>query len=104
MLPLVGFRSVVSILIVVVLPAPLGPRNAKISPSSTSKETSLTAVKVPNSFTRFRTRIIEVDLPTHKQSVQCVNRMMSRHSCWPNALEDHALSMSHLPGHLGPAC
>ena len=43
---------------VVVLPAPLGPRKAKISPAATSKETSLTAVKEPKVFTRFCTRII----------------------------------------------
>ena len=36
--PLVGRSSVVSILMVVVLPAPLGPRKAKISPGATSKE------------------------------------------------------------------
>src|SRR6266481_5289069 len=55
--PLVGARSVVSILIVVVFPAPLGPRNAKISPLGTSKEISSTAVKSPNRLTRFCTRI-----------------------------------------------
>ena len=53
MAPLVGCSSVVSILMVVVFPAPLGPRKAKISPAATSNETSLTAVKVPNVFTRF---------------------------------------------------
>src|SRR5438309_8023400 len=58
--PLVGLSKVVSILMVVVFPAPLGPRNAKISPSSTSNETSLTAVKEPKVFTRLRTRIIRV--------------------------------------------
>ena len=47
-LPLVGLSSVVSILMVVVLPAPLGPRKAKISPGATSKETSSTATKSPN--------------------------------------------------------
>jgi hypothetical protein len=55
--PLVGGRSVVSILIVVVFPAPLRPRNAKISPLGISKEISLTAVKSPNRLTRFCTRI-----------------------------------------------
>src|ERR1700755_808116 len=58
MLPLVGLSSVVSILMVVVFPAPLGPRKAKISPSATSKETSFTAVKEPKVFTRFCTRIM----------------------------------------------
>ena len=37
--PLVGRSSVVSILMVVVFPAPFGPRKAKISPGPTSKET-----------------------------------------------------------------
>src|SRR5580704_5579888 len=56
--PLVGLSSVVSILIVVVLPAPFGPRKAKISPSATSNDTSSTAVNEPKDFTRFRARII----------------------------------------------
>src|SRR5678815_651915 len=50
--PLVGACSVVSIWIVVVLPAPFGPRNAKISSSRTSKETPSTAFTVPNVLTR----------------------------------------------------
>ncbi len=58
MRPLVGRRSVVSILMVVVLPAPLGPRKAKISPCATSKLMSLTAVKSPNVLTRLLTEII----------------------------------------------
>ena len=37
----------------VVLPAPFGPRKAKISPLPTSKEMSSTAVNSPNRFTRF---------------------------------------------------
>src|SRR6266566_5240103 len=56
--PLVGCKSVVSILMVVVLPAPLGPRNAKTSPGRTSKETSLTATTSPNDFTTIFTRVI----------------------------------------------
>jgi hypothetical protein len=36
-----------SILIVVVLPAPFGPKKPKISPSSTSKEMSSTALTFP---------------------------------------------------------
>ena len=62
MVPLVGRSSVVSILMVVVLPAPLGPRKAKISPAATSKETSLTAVN-SKVFTRFWTLITVSDLP-----------------------------------------
>src|SRR6185369_17596776 len=46
---------------VVVLPAPLGPKNAKISPASTSNETSSTAVTSPNCLKRFSTFIINDD-------------------------------------------
>src|SRR5277367_6011310 len=60
--PLVGFSSVVNILIVVVFPAPFGPRKAKISPCFTSKEIPFTAVKSPNVFTRFSARIMETIL------------------------------------------
>ena len=50
--PLVGASSVVSILIVVVLPAPLGPRKAKISPACTSNEMPSTAAKSPERLLR----------------------------------------------------
>src|SRR5882724_6823079 len=50
--PLSGKRPV-SILMTVVLPLPLGPRKPKISPFSTRKLTSLTAVKWPKRRTRF---------------------------------------------------
>src|ERR1700748_2701679 len=43
---------------VVVFPAPFGPRKAKISPADTSNETSLTALNEPNVFTRFCTLIM----------------------------------------------
>src|ERR1700726_3498654 len=55
--PRVGVSRVVSILIVVVLPAPFGPRKAKISPLSTSKEMPSTAVSRPNVLVRSRARI-----------------------------------------------
>src|SRR5215472_10387187 len=57
--PLVGFSSVVSILMVVVFPAPFGPRKAKISPCFTSKEMPFTAVNSPNVFTRLSARIMK---------------------------------------------
>src|SRR5580698_4838916 len=57
--PLVGVSRVVSILMVVVFPAPFGPRKAKISPLATSKDTLSTAVNSPNFFTSCCTRIIE---------------------------------------------
>ena len=50
--PEVGFRRVVKIIIVVLLPAPFGPRNPNISPSSTVKEIPSTAVTEPNDFER----------------------------------------------------
>src|SRR5438552_1125141 len=49
--PLSGRRPV-SILMTVVFPLPLGPRKPKISPFSTRKLTSLTAVKLPKRRTR----------------------------------------------------
>src|SRR5690242_2125083 len=60
--PLVGGNSVVSILIVVVFPAPFGPKNANTSPFCTSNDTLSTAVNSPNFFTSFSTRIT-VPLP-----------------------------------------
>jgi hypothetical protein len=58
MRPLLGRSNVVSILMVVVLPAPLGPRKANISPWATSKLMSLTAVKSPKVLTRWLTEIM----------------------------------------------
>jgi len=40
------------------LPAPLGPRKAKISPAQTSKEMPSTALKSPKDLVRFSTWII----------------------------------------------
>src|SRR5256885_6501486 len=62
--PLVGRSRVVSILMVVVLPAPFGPRNAKISPARTSNETSLTALTSPNDLTMCWTRMMGRSLTT----------------------------------------
>ena len=45
--PAVGAASVQSILMVVDLPAPFGPRKPNTSPGATSKETPSTAVSVP---------------------------------------------------------
>src|SRR3954452_20022390 len=57
-LPAVGDRSPVRRRMVVVLPAPLGPRKPKMSPSSTTKERSSTAWRPPNSFVRPTVSII----------------------------------------------
>src|SRR6516165_5283076 len=51
--PDVGARSPQRMRIVVDLPAPLGPRNPKISPGATSRETRSTAMKSPKRLTRF---------------------------------------------------
>src|SRR5579864_992316 len=56
--PDVGWSSVVSILMVVDLPAPLGPRKAKISPSAMVKLMSSTAVSSPNLRTRWVTSMM----------------------------------------------
>src|SRR6187200_2876107 len=56
--PLSGRSSVVNIWIVVVFPAPFGPRKAKISPAATLKDTPSTAFTSPNFLTRFSTRIM----------------------------------------------
>src|SRR5216684_5963852 len=50
--PLSGRASPTSIRIVVVLPAPLGPRKPKTSPAASSKETSETASRRPKRLTR----------------------------------------------------
>src|SRR5436309_2181913 len=56
--PAVGLSSPAMIRIVVVLPAPFGPRKPWISPGATSRLTPSTAVKAPYFLTRFSTRII----------------------------------------------
>src|SRR5882757_7457666 len=58
--PEVGLVSVQSMLIVVVLPAPLGPRKPKTSPVPTSKSTPLTASRSPKDLRRSLTEIAEV--------------------------------------------
>src|ERR1700761_600693 len=55
--PALGLVRVQSMLIVVVLPAPLGPRKPKTSPVPTSKPTPLTASKSPNDLRRSFTEI-----------------------------------------------
>src|ERR1700743_1314730 len=58
--PEVGLVSVQSMLIVVVLPAPLGPRKPKTSPVPTSKPTPLTASKSPNDLRRSVTEMAAI--------------------------------------------
>jgi len=53
--PEVGAMSVPRVRTVVVLPAPLGPRNPKTSPRATSKDTSENAVRSPKRLVRWLT-------------------------------------------------
>jgi hypothetical protein len=53
--PLFGFITPVRVLMVVVLPAPLGPKKPKSSPFFTSKLTLSTANNSPKYFVRFVT-------------------------------------------------
>ena len=46
--PAAGFSGVVSIRMVVVLPAPLGPSSPNVSPGRISRSTSFTATCSPN--------------------------------------------------------
>src|SRR5688572_16950848 len=59
-LPAVGGMKPVIIRIVVDLPAPLGPRNPRISPRSTEKVTPATARFVPKCFSKFSTLIMRL--------------------------------------------
>src|SRR2546427_13088226 len=60
--PAVGVISPSSIWIVVVLPAPFGPKRPRISPGWISNDTPSTAVNSPNRFVRPRTSTIGSDI------------------------------------------
>ena len=62
--PEVGAMSVESMLMVVVFPAPLGPRKPNISPLFTSKEMLSTAVTVLNRLVRFSVRTATIVIVT----------------------------------------
>src|SRR5713226_323278 len=57
MLPDVGGASPISMRIVVVLPAPFGPRNPKKEPRGTSRSRPSTAAFAPYTFFRLRTEM-----------------------------------------------
>jgi hypothetical protein len=57
--PLVSGKTPPRMLIVVVLPAPLGPRKPTISPRSTSNETSEIAVSDPKHLVKRCARIMK---------------------------------------------
>src|SRR5512140_1338435 len=59
-LPDEGESSVQRMLMVVVLPAPFGPRKPKTSPSSTSKEIVSTAVRDLNCLVRLLTLMMDI--------------------------------------------
>src|SRR6059058_5859430 len=62
--PAVGLASVQSMLIVVVFPAPLGPRKPNTSPVATSKSTPLTASTSPKRLASAWTEIATCMLDT----------------------------------------
>ena len=71
-LPPVGLASVQSMLIVVVLPAPFGPRNPNTSPASTENETPRTASTSPNDLAQFVDfDHVTVKVQRLKRNVQC---------------------------------
>src|SRR5665213_1984408 len=86
--PLVGLSIVVNILIVVLLPAPLGPKKAKISPFSTSKEIPSTATMSPKRFVTSLADIIGLAiscLQLYQPGLYFVYHQAStirRYSCW----------------------
>src|SRR5262249_16018236 len=65
--PLDGLMSPARHFSVVVLPLPFGPRSAKVSPRSSSKEKSSTAACSPNVLIKRSTRIIAVSRATSQQ-------------------------------------
>ena len=69
--PEVGRRSPVSILMVVLLPAPFGPRKPKKRPRATRKDTWSTAVCRRNVFVRPSTTIASVSFITARLADLC---------------------------------
>src|SRR3954451_12122859 len=61
--PAVGGETAPTIRMVVLLPAPLGPRKPKDSPGAMSTSIPSTAVYVPNRFTRPRARTSDSTMP-----------------------------------------
>src|ERR1051325_6779546 len=68
--PLVGSDSPAMMRMVVVLPAPLGPRKPKISPRSAVSDNRSTAVKSPYFFVRSSITIIGVRLSSRRLNLQ----------------------------------
>ena len=66
--PVSGVKNPVIMRIVVLFPAPLGPRSPAICPAGSSKETLVTALSVENDFEISRTRIMCVSQPLVRDS------------------------------------
>src|SRR5450759_109337 len=82
--PDVGSRYPHIILIVVLLPAPLGPSNPKISPLPMVKETPLTASCLPKVLTKFCT-VTSTVRPSFGKWIGPVLLVLSTESCTKNA-------------------
>ena len=104
--PLVGESSVHSIFIVVVFPAPFGPKKPNISPSLTLKLTSFTAVKFLNLLVSFLTDIIVFNLSLSISTYNYFNiynyfslpsSSFQQGSLYPNALHFSGCSIGYLP-------
>src|SRR5215213_2071211 len=80
-LPLVGKRSPQSILMVVVFPAPFGPRNANSSPGGTCRVRSCTATFGPYSFVTLSIRIITPPsvLALEHERLALLERLLPQH-------------------------
>src|SRR3954451_19599472 len=94
--PDVGFASVQSMLIVVVFPAPLGPRNPNTSPGSTSKLTPRTASISPNDFLSSSTSITARNIQQRKSSSYGIFTLDGDRNGAPRAQEG-----ADAPGHRG---
>src|SRR5438874_7782799 len=91
--PAVGRSRPVSILIVVLLPAPLGPRKPKKRPRGTSKETSSTATFLRKALVRWRTTmagpgaaVMRMTSTPRPRPGQCGGRSMRRANRGPPSL------------------
>jgi len=92
----VGFSKVVKIIIVVLFPAPLGPKNPKISPFSTEKEISLTATRSPNDFVRDLVSIEYNDLISSENykllSIQAIDPHKKFKECFEKIKHERIMS------------
>src|SRR2546426_4530426 len=82
--PEVGCNRVVSILIVVVLPAPFGPRKPKTSDRSISNETRSTATLSPKRFESSWTRMTGSCVPMSHMPIFAAATLRRRRVRWPS--------------------